>query len=316
MYFLKPRHIKGYKSTKANATSFAFVYFSLTRIKKMKNRYALTLLTILAPIFSFAQEKLNFDKQFIHCENKWIALPADTSGAHPFGFVYIDPTAGLTLDFSGTFKIDATGKYLVKKREVTSVMKYRLDRRNNASIAVIPPTKFNELDIKASPDWLASYKVDENSANYFYIRGYTFNAWGDCKSAVNLLEKAYQKDPDYRGLRAELAFSYNCLDRYEDAIKVLKVAATKEPMNAYVNKELIFAQVNTGAIDTAMQTHRSFLQKNGAKNYDTENAFNILNGLYKKNDIVAFDKWLAETNIQNDKRFASPIEKMKAQLKK
>ncbi len=272
------------------------------------------LFLILSPFFLLAQEKLNFDKKFVYCENKWVALPADTAGSHAYGFVYIDPQAGLTLDVGGWFKIDSNGKYLPKPRENSSSMKYRL-QRNNTLIALIPEEKLKELGAKVIPDWLAAYKQDENTTNYLYIRGFTFNAWGECKSALPLLEKAYLKEPDFKRLRPELAYTYNCLDRHEDAIKILKVALEKEPTNAYVNKELIYAQVNNKLIDEAMQTYKSFVQKNNAKNYDAENAYNILSGLYKKKDIKAFNQWLIETDIQNDKRFSKLIEEMKSKLK-
>ena len=274
-----------------------------------------TLIAILAPLFLSAQENLTFNKKFNHCENKWVALPPDTSGSHAYGFVYIDPTAGLTLDLEGSFTIDIQGKYHYKKREPKGSVKYRLDRRNNVFVAIIPEIKFIELNVRTAPDWLSAYKQDENSTNYLYIRGYTANAWGDCNTALAFLEKAYQKEPDFRRLRPELAYSYNCLGQFQNAIKILKEAASNEPLNAYINKELIYAQVKSGLLNTAIETYKSFVERNAPKNYDNENAFNILNGFYLKKDLKNFEKWLAETDMKNDKRFTDAIEKMKTQLK-
>ena len=47
----------------------------------------------------------------------------------------------------------------------------------------------------------------------------------------------------------------------------------------------------------------------------TLGSFNILNGFYLKKDLKNFEKWLAETDMKNDKRFTDAIEKMKTQLK-
>lgn len=46
------------------------------------------------------------------CENRWVALyhkPEDHD--YTYGFVYIDPQAGFTLQYFGRFTIDATGNY-------------------------------------------------------------------------------------------------------------------------------------------------------------------------------------------------------------
>ncbi len=278
----------------------------------MKNYLALSLL--LSPFFLFAQSKLDFKKRFIQAENKWVALPADTSGSHAYGFVYTDPTAGLTLDFQGSFKVNTDNTYAVKKKESDSQMKYRI-QPNNTLVAIIPENKLAELGVSKVPEWLKSYQTDTVSSSYFYNKGYSYNAWNECEIALAQLKKAYQKDPNHKGLRTEMAFSYNCLERYQEAITILKQALKDNPVDAYAVKELIFSQVKNGAVDEALSTYKEFAKKNVNNPYNNENAYNILHGYYIKNDTENFNKWLTETQIANDKQFAPNIIQMKKDLK-
>lgn len=278
----------------------------------MKNYLALSLL--LSPLLLFSQSKLNFQKRFIQAENKWVALLADTSGSHAYGFVYTDPTAGLTLDFQGYFKVNADNTYTVKKKENDSQMKYRI-QPNNTLVAIIPENKFTELGVSKVPDWLKFYQTDTVSSSHFYKKGYNYNAWNECETALIFLKKAYQKEPNYKGLRTEMAFSYNCLERYQEAITILQQAIKDNPVDAYAIKELIFSQVKNGAVDEALSTYKEFAKKNLNNPYQNENAYNILHGYFTKKDIENFNKWLTETQIANDKQFAPHIIKMKKDLK-
>ena len=45
-------------------------------------------------------------------ENKWVAFPPPDQEGYLYGFIYIDPAAGFTIDVSGKFTIDPEGKYV------------------------------------------------------------------------------------------------------------------------------------------------------------------------------------------------------------
>lgn len=273
------------------------------------------ILAFIGTMILSAQEGLNFDKKFIQSEDKWVAFPADSTGAHIFGFIYIDEQAGLTFDYSGTFSIDSKGIFIPKKRDEVTSIKTRLQPNNNL-IAFIPDSKFNELDIKKTPEWLRVYKENENSIDRYYKWGYRYNGWGECQKALEFLEKANKIDPNYKGLAVELAFSYNCLEQFEKAIKILEVASVQDPKNAYVKKELIYALINDNQLDKAVKTYRLVLKEVPDKTHNAENAFNILGAYFGKGDFANFNKWLKETGIENDKRFQPYVQKLKQNLKK
>lgn len=281
-------------------------------------KHILTLLIAFSTGAIFAQEKLNFDKRLAQSEDQWITFPKDSLGSYPYGFIYIDPEAGLTFNYESSFTIDSNGKFFPKEKETTAVMKYRLDPSQSVLVAFIPESKFSELHIEKTPDWLKFYKKGENSVERLYLKGYQYNAWGECEKALEFLEKAKTIDIKYKGLRVELAYSYNCLKRYSEAIEILKKAVKDDPLDAYTNKELIFAYINNGNLKEAKNICRKVVKDCPDKTYNAENTYNILHTYYMKKDIANFNDWLAETGsyLLIDKNFKGYVEIMIAELKK
>lgn len=274
------------------------------------------------PLFFFlfsliisAQNVLQFDKKFVQSEDKWVAFSADSIGNYPYGFIYIDSGAGLTFDYAGTFKIDENGKFLLKKKEVDGFMKYRLEPNNNL-VAFIPESKFTELQIQKVPDWLESYKTDEGSIDRLYKWGYMYNGWNECDKALEYLEKADKINSNYKGLQVELAFSYNCLKRYSDAISVLNKAVKQNALDSYTNKELIYALVKNGNLEEAKNVYRKVLKEVKDKTYNSENAYNILQVYFLKKDVKNFESWLSEANsdLTSQPNFKNLVGQMKSEL--
>tara|TARA_R110000850_G_scaffold214008_1_gene339979 strand:+ start:497 stop:1330 length:834 start_codon:yes stop_codon:yes gene_type:complete len=270
--------------------------------------------TFLISILSYGQSNLVFDKKFVQSEDKWVAFPADSTGSYNFGFIYIDSQAGLTFDYTGSFKIDENGKFNLKKKEIEGSMKYRLEP-NNVMVAFIPDTKYSELEINQIPDWLKFYKEDENTIDRQFKWGYMYNGWGECKKALEFLNKVYELNPKYEGLKVELAYSHNCLKNYDKAIDYIMESMREEPVTAYLIKELIFSQSKNGDLQDAENTFNLFDSKIPDKSYRSENAYNILQGYYNNKDLKNFNRWLKESNIQADKRFQTYIEQMITNLK-
>ena len=55
------------------------------------------------------QTVLKFDKRFVESEDKWVAFQKDKYNAYSYGFIYIDPQAGLTFNQEGNFIISGNG---------------------------------------------------------------------------------------------------------------------------------------------------------------------------------------------------------------
>lgn len=215
----------------------------------------LVLLFVLATTKLNAQSNLTFNKRFVECEDKWVAFNKNKDNSYPYGFIYIDPEAGLTLNYQGTFKISSNGKFIPTKLDSINNMKIRL-KPNNILVAFIPKNKFTELKIDSIPTWLKFYKTNKNSIERLYKWGYMYNGWNECKKALTFLKKANQMNPNYKGLAVELAYSYNCLKQYDLAENILKENIKINPDNAYVNKEYIYTLSKNNKIKKAIQQYK------------------------------------------------------------
>lgn len=251
-------------------------------------KHLFILVALLSSKF-YAQSQLNFDKRFVQCEDRWVAFQPDKDSAYTFGFIYIDPEAGLTLNYEGDFKISPTGLFVPKKPDTLN-LKVRL-KPNNVLVAIIPDNKFKELQIEAIPDWLKYYKKDTNSIDRLYRWGFMYNGWGECAKALTFLEKAKNINPNYKGLPVELAYSYNCLNQFDKAEAILEEEIQANPGDAYVCKEYIYTLTKNKKIEKAILQFESSGKTIKDKQFDAENCYNILEYYYYQKDVESFKKW-------------------------
>lgn len=276
------------------------------------------ILFILA--FSFtslhAQSILKFDKRFVECEDKWVAFQMNKDSSYTFGFIYIDSQAGLTLDYHGNFRILDNGLFVARTIDTANI-KVRLEP-NNVRVALIPECKFEELKIKAIPDWLGFYKTDTASIERLYRWGFMYNGWNECEKALRFLKKAKLINPKFHGLEVELAYSYNCLGNYDNAIIELQGALETNPTDAYVNKELIYAQIKSGQLNKAAESCRKAIEVCSDKSYNGENCYNLLHAFYLNNDKSNFNLWIDETKkwIVGNSNLVINVQIMENDLKK
>jgi tetratricopeptide (TPR) repeat protein len=240
-----------------------------------------------------AQTDLKFDKRFVESEDRWVAFQIDKDSSYVYGFIYIDAQAGLTLNYEGSFKISSEGNFIPKKLDTIN-MKIRLEP-NKVLVAFIPENRFAELQIQITPEWLKYYKTDTASVERLYKWGYMYNGWDECAKALTYLEKAKKINPNFKGLGVELAFSYNCLLQFDKAILVLRNALVSNPTDAYINKELIYAQIKSGQLDKASESCKNAISVCKDKTYNAENCYNLLHELYIKKDKENFNLWVDET---------------------
>ncbi len=221
----------------------------------------------------YSQTDLKFDKKIVQSEDHWVAFPADSIGQYPFGFIYIDAQAGLTLDYSGTFKIDDNGKYTAEKIGKSGTQKIRL-QPSSILAAFIPDQKLKELEVDQIPTWLKIYKGDEESIDHLYNWGYMYNGYNEIEKALTYLEKAEKIDSNYKGLQTELAYSYNALKKFDKAEIALSKALKQNPKDCYSLKELAYTEQNMGKLKESAAVYDKMKVDCTEKNYIQETAYN------------------------------------------
>jgi tetratricopeptide (TPR) repeat protein len=270
----------------------------------------LLLLTTQLP----AQQSLQFNKRFVQSENTWVAFAPDKNGEHSFGFIYIDAQAGLTLNYEGKFKQDSTGKIIVQKSN-EALLKVRLEA-NNVQVAHLPPGLFNQLQIDTIPKWLTNYLPDTTSINYLYRWGFLYNGYNECAKALTYLEKANKKDPNFKGLATELAFSYNCLGNYQKAINVLQSQVKAGATSSYLFKELVYAQIKLKQITLAENTFAIAIKQCTDTEHHAEMCFNIIGYYYTQKDKSQFNKWLPQAQkwFADKNQFLSALQQLQKEM--
>ncbi|TLX74561.1 hypothetical protein E9993_11590 [Labilibacter sediminis] len=263
-----------------------------------------------------AQDNLIFNRRFIECEDQWVAFSINEDSSHIYGFIYIDSQAGLTLNLEGRFKYEPDSSLVVKKEQDTNI-KVRLEN-NNVNVAIIPEEMFNDLHVDSIPEWLKYYKTDVDSITRLYKWGYMYNGWGLCDKALEYLLKAKAIDVEYKGLLTEIAYSYNCLKKYDLSAEVLAEALRLNPTDAYTNKEYIYTLSQQKNIQKAIEQYEKLVELEVDDTYNAENCFNILGQFYYQKDVKNFKKWVKELRKwpNSNKKIDAYIEMMEKELKK
>jgi tetratricopeptide (TPR) repeat protein len=250
------------------------------------------LLFVLFSLKSNGQTDLQFNKKFIQSEDKWVAFSADSIGNHLFGFIYIDAQAGLTLNYSGSFKIDSNGKYILKEKPENTQMIYRL-QPNSVLVAFIPDDKLIELNVNKTPEWLKFYKNNEDSIERLYRWGYLYNGWNECEKALTFLEKAEKINSKFKGLQTELAFSHNYLKNYKKAEIALMKALADDPNDCYTLKELAYTYRHLNKLEASAEVYYKMASCK-EKNFLQETAYNLAFKYFELKDKQNFLKWNKE----------------------
>jgi tetratricopeptide (TPR) repeat protein len=273
------------------------------------------IISFFTSICCVAQDKLNFNSKPIDCENKWVVFPSDSDGSYNYGFVYMDNQEGLTFDFAGALKINNNEKFLISKKEAGSSIRFRL-QPNKSLVAIIPESYFTEFGISKTPDWLKTYQESQNATDRLFKWGLTYNYWNECAKGLTYLEKVKKIDPNYKGLKTEIASSYNCLNQPKNAINILNEVIKQTPNDAYAYKELLYSQVHNNQLPDAIKTYYKIEKDITDKTYKSENAFNILCAFYSQNNLKKFNEWIISTHIDKDDRYGPYVQKFKTELEK
>lgn len=285
--------------------------------ESLKQQFAMKYFALIFILFTLnlnAQNVLKFDKKNVQCEDKWIAHQMEKDSTYIYGFIYIDPEAGLTFDYGGKFKINASGKFMKQPEESTSSLKVRLSP-NRILIAEIPESKFAELGVEQFPTWLENYKTGEDSAKSLYKKGYRYNEWGEYQKALISLEKADKIDPNYEGLQTEMAYSYNALEEFEKAEKALEKALAVTPNDCYTLKELAYTYKHMKLLEKSAEVYNKMALVCKNKNSVQETAYNLAGEYYRLKDKKNFKKWSKEARKwTGENKYTQSLDLMEKEL--
>jgi tetratricopeptide (TPR) repeat protein len=270
-------------------------------------------LSILLFTNTNAQEnsELKFETNFYDAVGGWVVLPKkSTDTIYTYGFIYMDISAGITFHLGGSFYIDKNKKYIGDEQPAHQMMKKRLDNPNIVKMAVLSDHKLKELNLSKEPDWLSSYKFSEDSIENLKQLGYHFNHVGACEKALLYLNKAYKKDPHYKGLEFEISYAYNHLGQYDKSIPVLEKALKNDSKNYSFYRELGYAYSKQSKLDMAEKTYKKGISLSESNFEKSEMALNMAQGYFLVKNKAKFDEWakITRTYAEKDSQYAQYID--------
>lgn len=242
----------------------------------------------------FAQDQpkeLEFKTKYYDAVDQWVVFPSGNDGSYPFGFIYIDRTAGFTFDLKNSLTIEGDTFIQTKKDStVLGFMKYRLEP-NTKLVYVLSDDQIKQLNLEKTPDWLDIYKSGSETTAYLQQIGYFYNHVGASHNALKPLLEAYEKDPNHPGLVFELGFAYNATGEFEKAIPVLEteINTTKDQL---LYKELGYAYMKMKEVDKAENVFLEGIKFAKDDVYKAEMAINMCALLLNIKDKNKLEKWI------------------------
>ena len=265
---------------------------------------------ILCCQFAFAQKPdTRFNTKFYDAVDKWVVFDKkEGEQSYSLGFIYIDPQAGFTYNYESALQMQGSKVSKLPRLVNDSNIKVRLDR-NTFDVLVLTPEQVKSLGLPAEPEWLATYKVNQDFIEARVGIGSAYNAAGASHHALPILQKAYEENPHYPGLEFELAYAYNATQSFYKAVIVLNRAIENDPSNFWYYRELGFSLKHLNNLPEAEKAYRKGFELSTERDQRAEMAINMAQSYFNTKDRVKFDEWkkLVEANADPDSMFMAYI---------
>lgn len=265
----------------------------------MKSKILLSFFSLLVCFKTFSQEEKNpfkFETKFYDGTNHWVVFPNnEKSNKFSYGYIYMDATAGLTLNLEGQLEVK-NNLLIPQKKDSSNIgfIKHRL-QRNTLNIHILKENEVSQLKLDIEPEWLKFYKIDSSNVSSLKNIGYHFNHIGGSSKAIGPLLKAYKIAPHFKGLEFELAYAYNATKQFEKAIPILNKAIENNPNNYYFYRELGYAEKYLGKIDEAEKTYLKGIKMSDSDFEKSEMAVNMAQAYYMIKNRPKFEEWQQKT---------------------
>jgi len=276
----------------------------------MKKSIIILILLCSITICYSQNRDLQFDVKFYNTIDSYVVFPKkEKDTTYAYGFVYMDSSAGITFRYYGTMKLNNGVFISSEKNPEYKMMIYRLDS-NTSNVYVFNENDIKSLQLPTTPAWLATYKSDEDTAEYMKDVGNKLNRVGGSQAALNYLEKAYSIEPHLNGLEFELAFAYNALQQFEKAIPVLKKAIQNDSNNFLFYKELGYAYKYLGKIDEAEKTYKEGIKLTTNNTIRAEMSLNMAHSYFELKNRVKFNEWakITRESSKPDSQFSKYLD--------
>jgi tetratricopeptide (TPR) repeat protein len=267
----------------------------------MKNIY-LSIILLLLCLNGFSQkaEQLAFDTDFYDAIDQYVAFTktlvnteTEDNKAYTYGFIYIDQIGGIVLRCTGEFEL--RNDAIFAETIIADPTDIHPLNKKGVKFHVLSDEHKKQLGLSERPKWLQTEASATNKAIYYKNRGLFLNAVGASDNAITPLLKAYKIDRHLEGLPYELAYAYNSLGKYKEAIEIATESIKNNPYRIEIHRELGYAHQNSNNPKLSEEAYLTALKI--SKNDDEKSgiALKMTEIYFKEKDQKKFNEWADKT---------------------
>lgn len=259
----------------------------------------------------------NFSEPFYECVDRWVALKGDDADTTPVvGFVYLDLQAGFTFNYEGRLRWNSEHKLQVINDIDNTGLKIRIPP-TWAPMAPLSESQLSEANLPAAPDWLATYKKNDDPELALLITGWYYNqASGGEHLAIAPLEELWQKNPGHEGVAFELSYAYNATKQYDKA-KLILTHALETDHDFSLYRELGYACLGLDQPEEAEEAFKKGIMRTDLDEQRAEMATNMALYYLRTSNLEKYQEWRNTTLKYTHKgtNFYHVIEQADASIK-
>lgn len=260
----------------------------------MKTNLTVILLAIYSFVFSQVPSDLKFDKNLANSENQWVVIPNknETENKFYFGFLYYDESGGgYSLQQVNDFTIEK-GKFLGSSKEKNGFTIVRMEN-GNLNFSHLSESRINELQLEKMPSFVKSYNFMKDENEKMVKRASSLNGLNRPDLALPMLLSVQKNKSNTEKFYFELAFSYNALGKFDDAVIIIDEAEKKGFLNELLIKEKIFSLANNNKVETADLYLKKHLKDYKSSLYKEEGIGNMIVSYNNSKNYVKAKEWIA-----------------------
>jgi tetratricopeptide (TPR) repeat protein len=224
-------------------------------------RYSiLASLSLLAVETVCAQEFPPLSQHIADCENKWV-LAAGTQSADTrvLGYVYVDPTAGVTVELHGEVEPAPSGALIRRPGELEGKARLILRIESNIAVACLSDELAAQLGLPREWEFRENYRDRRLPGPHYVSWASHFNQIGASERARELVKLARAEGYSSPKLELEEGYALNALGRYDEAIGSLREAAQRYPDDVDIAAELAYGYLSLHQYSQAIEQYRRAL---------------------------------------------------------
>jgi tetratricopeptide (TPR) repeat protein len=254
----------------------------------------LTSLVLFGVGAAYAQEFPPLSQHIADCENKWIlSESAKSDEVRELGYVYVDPTAGVTIELHGEVELDQSGALVRRPSLLEGKARVIVRVASNGVVACLSDNQTERLGLPHEWEYRDNYKDNRQAGPHYTAWASHFNQIGGFDRALEFVKLARAENYSSSKLELENGFALNALGRYDEAIQLLIEASRRYRDDVEITAELAYAQLSLHQYQSAIELYRRALSldRRRATTRRSEFAHNIASAYGQLGDTKSEREW-------------------------